>query len=105
MRTPALGLRRLSSTSGVFPIAWTMSPYLPPHGRLSRRGSSIASESVVVAGRGRVAAGSCLRHRLGSGASGSRSEIAAVATRGWSVRGLPGCEAATVADLQGAQED
>src|SRR5919106_2440711 len=46
MRTPALGLRRRSSTSGVLPIAWTMSPYLPPHGLLSRRGSS-TSESVV----------------------------------------------------------
>src|SRR5688572_12954510 len=40
MRTPGLGLKRLSSTSGVFPIDWTRSPYLPPHGRLSRRGSS-----------------------------------------------------------------
>src|ERR687892_706240 len=46
MRTPAFGLRRRSSTSGVLPIAWTMSPYLPPHGLLSRRGSS-TSESVV----------------------------------------------------------
>ena len=26
MRTPALGERRLSSISGVCPIAWTMSP-------------------------------------------------------------------------------
>src|SRR4051812_14796403 len=47
MRTPGFGLSRLSSTSGVFPIASTMSPYLPPQGRLSRLGSSIASESVV----------------------------------------------------------
>src|SRR3954468_1689097 len=47
MRTPGLGDRRLSSTRGVCPIAWTMSPYLPPHGRLSRRGSIIASKSVV----------------------------------------------------------
>src|SRR3954447_2108175 len=47
MRTPGLGENRLSSTSGVWPIAWTMSPYLPPHGRLSRRGSIIASKSVV----------------------------------------------------------
>src|SRR5918994_2404019 len=39
MRTPGLGLSRRSSTSGVLPIAWTMSPYLPPHGLLSRRGS------------------------------------------------------------------
>jgi hypothetical protein len=30
----------------VLPIAWTMSPYFPPHGLLSRRGSS-TSESVV----------------------------------------------------------
>ena len=42
-----LGLSLRSSTSGVFPIACTMSPYLPPHGRLSRRGSS-TSESVVL---------------------------------------------------------
>src|SRR6184192_2481338 len=47
MRTPGLGENRLSSTSGVWPIAWTMSPYFPPHGRLSRRGSIIASKSVV----------------------------------------------------------
>src|SRR3954462_14155208 len=47
MRTPGLGENRLSSTSGVWPIAWTMSPYLPPHGRLSRRGSIIASKSGV----------------------------------------------------------
>ena len=26
MRTPGLGERRLSSTSGVLPMAWTMSP-------------------------------------------------------------------------------
>src|SRR5919201_2659808 len=47
MRTPGLGENRLSSTSGVWPIACTMSPYFPPHGRLSRRGSIIASKSVV----------------------------------------------------------
>src|SRR3954470_17332372 len=46
MRTPGLGLSRRNSTSGVLPIAWTMSPYLPPQGLLSRRGSS-TSESVV----------------------------------------------------------
>src|ERR687890_594704 len=50
MRTPGLGESRFSSTSGVLPIAWTMSPYLPPHGRFSRPGGSIASESVA-AGR------------------------------------------------------
>src|SRR5438045_3569457 len=47
MRTPGFGERRFSSTRGVLPIAWTMSPYFPPQGRLSRRGSIIASESVV----------------------------------------------------------
>src|SRR4051794_29872670 len=47
MRTPGFGEKRFSSTRGVLPIAWTMSPYFPPHGRLSRRGSIIASESVV----------------------------------------------------------
>src|ERR687895_440914 len=46
MRTPGLGLRRRNSTSGVLPIAWTMSPYLPPQGRVSSPGSS-TSESVV----------------------------------------------------------
>src|ERR687893_2119217 len=46
MRTPGFGLRRRSSTSGVLPIAWTMSPYLPPQGRVSSPGSS-TSESVV----------------------------------------------------------
>src|SRR3954468_5725238 len=51
MRTPGCGERRFSSTSGVLPIASTMSPYLPPHGLLSRRGSSIASESVASAER------------------------------------------------------
>src|SRR4051794_25234803 len=54
MRTPGFGLNRFSSTSGVWPIAWTMSPYLPPHGRLSRRGSIIASESVVGYAHGRI---------------------------------------------------
>src|SRR5919206_800851 len=47
MRTPGLGERRLSSTRGVCPMACTMSPYFPPQGRLSRRGSIIASKSVV----------------------------------------------------------
>src|SRR5438128_11210028 len=48
MRTPGLGERRRSSTSGVCPIASRMSAYSPPHGRLSSRGSIIASKSVVV---------------------------------------------------------
>src|SRR4051794_25498146 len=48
MRTPGLGDNRFSSTSGVLPIDWTMSPYLPPQGRLPKCGSSIASESVVL---------------------------------------------------------
>src|SRR5437764_11528776 len=47
MRTPGFGDRRLSSTRGVCPMACTMSPYFPPQGRLSRRGSIIASKSVV----------------------------------------------------------
>src|SRR5215208_2734330 len=47
IRTPGRGESRLSSTSGVLPIASTMSPYLPPQGLLSRRGSSIASKSVA----------------------------------------------------------
>src|SRR5919198_487598 len=47
MRTPGLGESRLSSTSGVWPMASTMSPYLPPQGLLPRSGSSIASESVA----------------------------------------------------------
>src|SRR5436190_11676321 len=51
MRTPGLGESRLSSTSGVLPMASTMSPYLPPHGLLSRPGSSIASESVATGER------------------------------------------------------
>src|SRR5919106_336934 len=46
MRTPGLGLKRRNSTSGVLPIAWTMSPYLPPQGRVSSPGSN-TSESVV----------------------------------------------------------
>src|SRR5918999_1647880 len=46
MRTPGFGLRRRNSTSGVLPIAWTMSPYLSPQGRVSRPGSN-TSESVV----------------------------------------------------------
>src|SRR5205807_2655112 len=48
MRTPGLGAKRRSSTSGVCPIASRMSAYLPPHGPLSSRGSIIASKSVVV---------------------------------------------------------
>src|SRR3954469_23805974 len=47
MRTPGLGEMRFSSTSGVLPMACTMSPYLPPQGRVSRSGAPIASESVV----------------------------------------------------------
>src|SRR5215210_1365514 len=47
MRTPSLGESRLSSTSGVLPMACTMSPYLPPHGLLSRRPTK-ASESVAL---------------------------------------------------------
>src|ERR687892_1247346 len=46
MRTPGLWLKRRNSTSGVLPIAWTMSPYLPPQGRVSSPGSN-TSESVV----------------------------------------------------------
>src|SRR4051795_8150417 len=52
MRTPGLGDRRFSSTSGVLPIASTISPYLPPHGLLSRSGPSTASESVAMVGSG-----------------------------------------------------
>src|SRR5688572_9747056 len=55
---PGLGLSRLSSTSGVFPIGWMMSPYLPPQGRLTRRDSS-TSESVAWA---RDGAGSAAGH-------------------------------------------
>src|SRR5829696_8964575 len=47
MRTPGFGDNRLSSTSGVWPIAWTMSPYLPPQGRFSSSGPSIASERIA----------------------------------------------------------
>src|SRR5215212_1051087 len=46
MRTSGLELSERKRTSGVLPIAWTMSPYFPPHGRLSSRGAK-ASESVV----------------------------------------------------------
>src|SRR4051812_6854375 len=49
MRTPGLGDRRLSSTSGVLPMASTMSPYVPPQGRLRSMGSTITSESVALA--------------------------------------------------------
>src|SRR5918998_3873792 len=51
MRTPGLGDRRFSSTSGVLPIARTMSPYFPPQGRFSRPGGCITSESVAVRSR------------------------------------------------------
>src|SRR3954471_14225451 len=46
MRTPGLGLSRLSSTRGVLPIAWTRSPYRPPHGRFSRGGSGTTQRIV-----------------------------------------------------------
>ena len=44
MRTPGLGEKRGSSTSGVLPIDSTMSPKRPPQGRLSSssRGISIS---------------------------------------------------------------
>src|SRR3954467_11213275 len=48
-RTPGLGLSRLSSTSGVLPIAWTRSPYRPPHGRFWRGGTG-TSKRIVKAG-------------------------------------------------------
>src|ERR1700730_7087549 len=46
-RTPGFGLRRFSSTSGVWPIAWMMSPYRPPQGLFSRRLATIASRSLA----------------------------------------------------------
>src|SRR3954447_26014126 len=73
MRTPGFGLSRRNSTSGVLPIAWTMSPYMPPQGLLSRRGSSTSEsvvprlrdeERVLVRVRGRAAAQEA--ERLGS---------------------------------------
>src|SRR5215212_4355870 len=60
MRTSGLGLSERNRTSGVLPIAWTMSPYFPPHGRLSSRGSK-ASESVVLL---------LQHHRVGIGVPG-----------------------------------
>src|SRR3954452_3420778 len=45
-RTPGLGLRRRSSTSGVLPIAWTMSVYRPPHGRFCRGGTDTSRRIV-----------------------------------------------------------
>src|ERR1700742_345046 len=52
MRTPAFGESRRNSTSGVLPMHWTMSAYLPPQGRLSRPGVA-TSESVVPEARAR----------------------------------------------------
>jgi len=49
-------------------MACTMSPYLPPHGRVSRAGGTIASESVVGYGRGAGA----WRDRPGGGRSDLR---------------------------------
>src|SRR3954468_23703704 len=45
-RTPGLGLRRRSSTSGVLPIACTMSVYRPPHGRFWRGGTDTSRRIV-----------------------------------------------------------
>ncbi len=41
IRTDGLGDRRLSSTSGVLPIACTRSVYRPPQGRVSSGGSAM----------------------------------------------------------------
>src|SRR5437763_10599827 len=60
-RTPGLGLRRLSSTSGVLPIAWTRSPYRPPHGRFWRGGTGTSK---------RIVKGRCAAHRPSQRASG-----------------------------------
>src|SRR5579875_840277 len=49
IRTPGLGLRRLSSISGVWPIDWMMSPYRPPQGLFWRRSRAIASRSIATA--------------------------------------------------------
>src|SRR4051794_32493093 len=62
MRTPGLGLSRLSSTSGVLPIAWTRSPYRPPHGRFCR-GGTVTSKRIVKAGA-RAAPAFTARRRL-----------------------------------------
>src|ERR687884_1414828 len=63
MRTPGLGDSRRSSTSGVWPMAATMSAYFPPQGRLSRRGSIIASKSVVRESAGGARGSSAPGHR------------------------------------------
>src|SRR5205085_10548245 len=55
MRTPALGERRGSSISGVFPIDWTMSPYRPPQGRFLNRSAAITSQNIATS-PGRVLA-------------------------------------------------
>src|SRR6185436_11131783 len=52
MRTPGFGANRFSSTRGVCPIAWTMSPYLPPQGRFSSPGSTTSKS--VARGSGRL---------------------------------------------------
>ncbi len=54
IRTPGLGDRRGSSTSGVLPIDCTMSPYRPPQGLFLSGWAAITSGNIAtLAGRSR----------------------------------------------------
>src|SRR5436190_20237269 len=88
MRTPALGGRRGSSISGVFPIDWTMSPYRPPQGRFLNRSAAITSRNIAtLLGR--------------AGAAGRRDGASAQACRGLAY----GCRVARIPPLPAEEWD
>src|SRR5438552_4891268 len=61
--TPGLGDSRGSSTSGVFPIDCTMSPYRPPQGRLLSRSAAITSLNIAASAARARAPGAAARAR------------------------------------------
>src|SRR4051795_4644394 len=96
MRTPGLGLSRLSSTSGVLPIAWTRSPYRPPHGRFSRGGSGTTQR--IVPGRPSMATRAPRFLSLGlHGLLERRGRLEARHARRGDLHGLAGLRVATLA--------
>src|SRR4051794_37190686 len=94
-RTPGLGLRRRSSTSGVLPIACTMSAYRPPQGRFSRGGTD-TSRRIVPGLAIRSTRALSLRSRL-DGLLERRGGLEARHLGGRDHHGLAGLRVATLA--------
>ena len=107
MRTPGLGESRFSSTSGVCPIARTMSEYLPPHGRFSSEGPSVTSKRIAVehgpSDIGREPAihdeARTRRSRAANGAARARTRTRSVCTATTMVRSAPLSKVAASTEL------